>query len=141
MEKFSDYFSSVLICRYKDGYNNISHALVSKNNNPLAFEIEVMKKTWVNTTFVQPDEVTTPAGRDYATLRTFLLSLGPKKQPCQTSSQNVVPSILKSSLHDPAKSVSVEAMLEPGMYKILADVDAIDSSKEFMRNFVRLCYF
>lgn len=127
-QSFIDHFESVIICRYRDDYHTMAFTMESKFSNPLCCEMTLSKATLMNFSFVQSDKICNPANYKYVTLRTFMVGIPSEKAAVQN------PVLLKASYHEPAKCVSVEAKLEAGKYRIVADVDG--DTGEFGRAFV-----
>ena len=116
----ADFFESVVVCKYREDYQALWRTTESKNDGPILSELVVTESTTATITFVQPDEVCCAPDHQYSIFRTFLVQVPEptKEEP------NPLPVMVKAAYNNPGKVVFVDAKLEPGTYRLLADVDS-----------------
>lgn len=133
-DEFKEYFMEVLFCLNNEKRHHIQTELQFKQSpagSAIAMEVYVSSPTIVNILASQPDSVCNPKNYQYAPLRVFLVK---QSNPESVEGNSVV----KTSWNGPTRDSLMETRLEPGLYRVLYDVDCQDS--EFGRNFVNLVH-
>jgi Calpain family cysteine protease len=115
-----EFFDSVVVCKYRDDYQALWKSTESKHDGPILSEFCVSETTTATITFIQPDEVCCASDHQYSKLRTFLLQIPESNK----ENPNPLPVMVKAAYNNPGKVVFVDAKLEPGTYRLLADLDS-----------------
>ena len=118
--ELAEMFDSIIVCRYRDDYHSLWKFAETKNDGPISCTIKTEELTQVSISLVQQDAVCCSPDHVYTIFRTFLLHY-PEAEKGAPEPQ---PEIVKAAYNNPAKSVSVEARLESGKYRLMIDVES-----------------
>jgi len=124
-DKLKDFFESLTICRYQDDLNNVAKSFVVKGSGNFGCSIDNREQTTFFIEILQESKVFRPQDYSYSKVRIFVLK--EKDYGIGIGKQH---SLIKAAVnYKDQRSTFCELKLEPGKYKIVADVENPETTK------------